>query len=89
MQPEQRDVTALLRDDGLDPGSFGGHPYSETERALGYGTKYDPRSANPYDVAEALMSSLKREAALRYALKEVTWVPFWRRKKVARRALDV
>jgi hypothetical protein len=26
-----------------DPGSFGGHPYSRTERALGYGTDHDPR----------------------------------------------
>lgn len=29
--------------DTPDPGSFGGHPYTPTERALGYGTDNDPR----------------------------------------------
>jgi hypothetical protein len=26
-----------------DPGSFGGHPYTPDELALGYGTDHDPR----------------------------------------------
>ena len=26
-----------------DPGSFGGHPYSDNERAIGYGSYRDPR----------------------------------------------
>jgi len=30
-----------------DPGSFGGHPYSPNERALGYGTISDPRFLPP------------------------------------------
>jgi len=30
-----------------DPGDFGGHPYSENERAIGYGTYRDPRFLPP------------------------------------------
>ena len=74
--------------DAPDPGSFGGHPYTENERAVGYGTKYDPRFANPYDIAEALMSSQKREGRFRAALMELTHTPLWRWRKIVERALD-
>lgn len=71
----------------LDPGSFGGHPYSDHEWALGYGTRFDPRFANPYDIAEALMASRKREASLRYALRRIVRTRFGRGRKIAREAL--
>lgn len=76
--------------DGPDPGSFGGHPYSDRERALGYGSKFDPRSANPYDIAEALMAAQKREAALRSAVRLMMALPVTARremKRVGREAL--
>lgn len=82
-----------LRDhsEGLDPGSFGGLPYSDRELAFGYGTKFDPRFANPYDIAAALMASQKREATLRNAILQMVALPVTARremKRIGREALS-
>jgi hypothetical protein len=73
--------------DSLDPSAFGGHPYSDRERELGYGTRFDPRFTDPYDLAEALVASRRREASLRYALRRITHARFGRGRKIAREAL--
>jgi hypothetical protein len=47
LSDEIEGVRAWFRDEPWDgdpdPGSFGGHPYSDNEREIGYGTYRDPR----------------------------------------------
>ena len=48
---------------GPDPGSFGGHPYTPDEIALGYGTDRDPRFVKPDAAPVVLVGTPRSETS--------------------------
>ena len=62
---DEEPVTGHSRhDDGPDPSSFGGHPYTPTERALGCGTDHDPRFAKGRSRHDELRARAERLSKL-------------------------